>query len=186
MSTVEHLRATLAGNRFMPAPPPDLIHCGDGDFRAIGLEFLDHLAGLAGLAPDARMLDLGCGVGRIALPLTQYLSAAGTYDGIDVMPSSIRWCADTITPVGLAATELITNALKYGAGTIRVRVRRVAVGVELQVEDEGAGFEPGFEPARGRGLGMRLLIAMAKGDPAGAIRLDAAVPSRITVTLTMG
>lgn len=99
MSTVEHLRATLAGNRFMPAPPPDLIHCGDGDFRAIGLEFLDHLAGLAGLAPDARMLDLGCGVGRIALPLTQYLSAAGTYDGIDVMPSSIRWCADTITPV---------------------------------------------------------------------------------------
>ena len=111
-------------------------------------------------------------------------TAAGRDILLDVEP--MRLSADTITPVGLAATELITNALKYGAGTIRVRVRRVAVGVELQVEDEGAGFEPGFEPARGRGLGMRLLIAMAKGDPAGAIRLDAAVPSRITVTLTMG
>ena len=99
MSTVEHLRATLAANRFMPVPPPELIHCGDGDFRAIGLEFLNHLTGRAGLAPEARMLDLGCGVGRIALPLTQYLSAAGTYDGADVMQSSIRWCADAITPI---------------------------------------------------------------------------------------
>lgn len=98
MSTVEHLRATLAINRFMPIPPPELIHCGDGDFRAIGLEFLGHLAS-RGLAPGARVLELGCGVGRIALPLTQFLSAAGSYDGVDVMPAPIRWCADTITPV---------------------------------------------------------------------------------------
>ncbi len=99
MSAVEHLRATLAANRFMPVPPPGLILCGDGDFRAIGLKFLGHLVGRGGLAPDARVLDLGCGVGRIALPLTQYLSAGGAYDGVDIMPAPIRWCAETITPV---------------------------------------------------------------------------------------
>ena len=111
-----------------------------------------------------------------------------TATGRDILldVEAIRLSADDITPVGLATTELVTNALKYGTGAVQVRVRRVSVGVEVQVEDEGAGFELGFEPARSRGLGMRLLIAMAKGDPAQAIRLDPSVPSRMTVTLALG
>ena len=109
-------------------------------------------------------------------------------EGRDILldVDSIRLSADHITPVGLATTELVTNALKYGAGSVRVLVRRVPAGVEVQVEDDGAGFPPGFNPARGRGLGMRLLTAMAKGDSTRAIRIDPDVPSRIIVTLTLG
>ena len=42
------------------------------------------------------MLDVGCGIGRLAVALTAYLSDDGSYEGFDIMPVAIRWCA-TIT-----------------------------------------------------------------------------------------
>lgn len=95
---IEALCAQLAANRFMPLPPAELMLCGDGDFRAIGAEFLGHFVRLGGLLPHERVLDLGCGVGRMALPLTQYLDAAGLYRGADVAQPCIDWCARVITP----------------------------------------------------------------------------------------
>ncbi|BAI74244.1 methyltransferase (plasmid) [Azospirillum sp. B510] len=93
---LEWLCAQIAANRFLPVPPPELHFIGDGDFRAIGAEFLRHFVRLGGLRPDHRVLEIGCGVGRMALPLTQYLD--GAYDGIDIVLDGIRWCASTITP----------------------------------------------------------------------------------------
>ena len=92
------LQEHLAANRFLPAPPPELMMCGDGDFRAVGAEFLGHFVSLADLAPGERVLDLGCGVGRMAIPLTQYMSDAGSYVGVDVSRDAIAWCAQIITP----------------------------------------------------------------------------------------
>jgi SAM-dependent methyltransferase len=44
------------------------------------------------------VLDVGCGCGRVALPLTEYLSPQGGFDGFDIMPSVIGWCQRAITP----------------------------------------------------------------------------------------
>jgi len=90
------LQAALARNRFLPVPPAARLTCGDGDFRSIGAEFLGHFVRHASLAPDERVLDLGCGVGRMALPLTQYLGEAGSYHGLDVDAPAIAWCDETI------------------------------------------------------------------------------------------
>lgn len=38
------------------------------------------------------MLDIGCGIGRIARPLTTYLDKEGAYFGFDVVPLGIKWC----------------------------------------------------------------------------------------------
>jgi SAM-dependent methyltransferase len=92
------LQGQVSANRFLPAPPPELMLCGDGDFRAIGAEFLGYFARLAGLGADERVLDVGCGVGRMAVPLTQYLTQRARYVGLDVAQSGIAWCARTITP----------------------------------------------------------------------------------------
>ena len=43
------------------------------------------------------MLDVGCGIGRMALPLTCYLEG-GSYAGFDVGREMVRWCQRTITP----------------------------------------------------------------------------------------
>ncbi|MBK1661755.1 class I SAM-dependent methyltransferase [Paracraurococcus ruber] len=88
----------LARNRFLPVPPPHLLSCGDGDYCAIGAEFLRHFVARAGLRPQDRVLDIGCGPGRMAVPLTQYLAGDASYDGVDVDAAAIGWCADVITP----------------------------------------------------------------------------------------
>lgn len=84
-------------NRFLPIPPSEKNFVGDGDFLAVGLEFLKWFVRLGELTPQERVLDIGCGIGRMALPLTQYLQG-GTYDGVDIAAQGIEWCAEHITP----------------------------------------------------------------------------------------
>jgi len=85
------------GRRDMLTPPRRLRFVGDGDFAAIEREFADHLRAYAGLDPEHRVLDVGCGIGRIAVPLVGYLSGRGAYDGFDIVPRAIRWCTRSIT-----------------------------------------------------------------------------------------
>jgi len=100
MTDIVTLQRAVAANRFLPIPPGESNFVGDGDFRAIGAEFLGHLVTLGGLTPEHRVLEIGCGIGRMALPLTQYLAhGAGSYDGVDIVAAGIRWCREAISPV---------------------------------------------------------------------------------------
>jgi len=72
-------------------PPRRLQYVGQGDFVATGDEFLRHLVELAGLRPTSDVLDVGCGIGRVARPLAGYLTTGG-YCGFDVNEMAIRWC----------------------------------------------------------------------------------------------
>jgi SAM-dependent methyltransferase len=78
-------------------PPRGLSFVGEGDFFATGREFLDHFTALGGLEPTDRVLDIGCGIGRMAIPLTGCLDG-GSYAGFDVGRAMIRWCRRNITP----------------------------------------------------------------------------------------
>ena len=80
-----------------PIPPRKRSCVGGGDFRKIGAEFLGHFRTLGGLKPTDRVLDVGCGIGRMAIPLTHFLSEQGSYEGFDVVPSGIEWCRAQIT-----------------------------------------------------------------------------------------
>jgi SAM-dependent methyltransferase len=73
-------------------PPRRLQFVGEGDFAATGDEFLQLFVEVAGLEPDERVLDVGCGIGRMARPLAAFLDGKGSYDGFDVNPVGIGWC----------------------------------------------------------------------------------------------
>ena len=79
-------------------PPAGLIFIGGGDFQRIGSMYLDRFVKLGGLKPEHRVLDIGCGIGRIAIPLTTYLNSSGSYEGFDVVKKGIVWCQRKITP----------------------------------------------------------------------------------------
>jgi SAM-dependent methyltransferase len=80
-------------------PPADLVtFVGHGDYQRIGREFLDHFVRLGGLRPGERVLDVGCGSGRMAVPLTGYLGPGGSYEGFDVAEPAVEWCRREITP----------------------------------------------------------------------------------------
>lgn len=65
-------------------------------YREAGKRYLDLFIDLGGLKPDHAVLEPGCGTGRMARPLTEYLDAGGTYDGFDVVREAIDTCVEEI------------------------------------------------------------------------------------------
>jgi len=86
------LRDTVSRRRDRLTPPRRLDFVGHSDFTATGDEFMAHFVELGGLQPGERVLDVGCGIGRMARPLAGYLSSDGSYDGFDVNRDGIAWC----------------------------------------------------------------------------------------------
>ncbi len=67
----------------------ELIQSGD--------QLLTYFSTVCGLQSNAGVLDIGCGIGRIAVALTHYLSSEGSYDGTDIIPEAIKWCTKKIS-----------------------------------------------------------------------------------------
>ena len=91
-------RDALLGRRPDLVPPRRLMFMGTPDYVGVGDEFLGHFRALGGLEPSHRVLDVGCGIGRMARPLTAFLDARGSYDGFDVDAAGVAWCGRNVTP----------------------------------------------------------------------------------------
>jgi two-component sensor histidine kinase/PAS domain-containing protein len=105
--------------------------------------------------------------------------------GIVLNADPLPMPADRLTSLGLIAAELVTNALKYGRGTVTVGLRNGPDALELTVEDEGPGFPAAFPQPQSQsgGLGMRLVRTFSRrGDQ--AIHIDREVGhSRIVIRM---
>jgi SAM-dependent methyltransferase len=64
---------------------------GTTDFKEGAQQGIDRLVRMGVISPESRVLDIGCGIGRLAIPLTTYLQG-GSYEGLDIVPSGIEWC----------------------------------------------------------------------------------------------
>jgi SAM-dependent methyltransferase len=106
-----------------PLIPPRRLagYVGDSDFAATGEEFLGHFRELAGLRAQDRVLEIGCGIGRMARVLVPVLRPPGSYDGFDVVDSGIAWCQeryrDTPAPFRFVHADLRNSAYNPG-GTL--------------------------------------------------------------------
>ena len=75
---------------------------------------------------------------------------------------------DTAVPLGLILNELISNAYKYAfnnqqSGELQVSVKSLGEAKhELTVADTGGGLPEGFDPAKAKSLGLRLVRRLAK------------------------
>jgi ubiquinone/menaquinone biosynthesis C-methylase UbiE len=90
----------VQGNRNPMVPPYSERFTGytGYDFVNSGQELVQALVNVAGLGPESRLLDIGSGIGRLAIPLTKLITPPGSYDGLDVVERGVRWCANRITP----------------------------------------------------------------------------------------
>src|SRR5262245_7408945 len=50
-----------------------------------------------GLEPRHHVLEVGCGLGNLALGLSHFLTD-GRYEGFDIHGPAVRWCQRAITP----------------------------------------------------------------------------------------
>jgi SAM-dependent methyltransferase len=75
------------------AEPWAFVHnVGDGDFQAVGAQLLRNLKDHAGLAATDRVLDIGCGNGRVAAQLAPFLAGDGSYLGFDISRLGVEAC----------------------------------------------------------------------------------------------
>ncbi|MGZ8227088.1 MAG: class I SAM-dependent methyltransferase [Methylococcaceae bacterium] len=122
------LKAFILRNKFLPAPPPhrNFVSSDGTYFIAEGVDLMTTLVNY-GLRPDHSLLDIGCGIGRVAIPLTQYMSDQGSYYGLDINISGIAWCHENLTQKYLNFEFAVINAknvhyahtYEYGNDTMR-------------------------------------------------------------------
>lgn len=77
-------------NRLEPAKGD--IYIGSGDFIAQGNHHKELLKELTNLKPEDSVLDVGSGIGRTAVALTNYINNSGNYEGFDVVEKGVKWC----------------------------------------------------------------------------------------------
>ena len=79
-------------------PPRRLQEYVGGAYKEVGAAFFGYLVELCGLQRGDAVLDVGCGSGRRAVPLTGYLNREGRYAGFDISKDAIAWCKANISP----------------------------------------------------------------------------------------
>jgi len=91
------LMDTIAGRRDRMMPPRSQNFTGAVDnFRSSAERQVSRLVRVAGLTPHSQVLDIGCGMGRLATALIDYLAEDGRYDGFDIVPSGIKWAQEHV------------------------------------------------------------------------------------------
>ncbi len=112
-------------------------------------------------------LDFANYLQTLAGELLQSISIGATVK-LEADLDPVRVPVDTAIPLGLIATELVTNALKYAykgrkEGVLKLSLKPVAEGrFELAVADDGPGLPAEFDPAKATSLGLRLVRMLSQ------------------------
>lgn len=119
------------------------------------------------------------------------LNAPARIDAIHVTTDVLMMRSDLASTMGLIVAELVTNSFKYAypehaSGAVEVAFRRTAQGWTLSVSDTGVGLPPDFDPARSRGVGMRVVSALVRRLDAMLSFISAPPATRFTVAFARG
>jgi len=73
--------------------PPQLFnYVGGKEFLKIGEGYFDYIMQFCSVQPEEKILDVGCGIGRVAIHFIDYMNEKGQYEGFDVVKKGINWC----------------------------------------------------------------------------------------------
>lgn len=78
-------------------PPKGMIFTGSGNYIEIGEQFFNYFKKYGAITPESSVLDIGSGIGRMAVPFTKFLSEKGRYEGFDIVKKGVDWCNNNIS-----------------------------------------------------------------------------------------
>jgi SAM-dependent methyltransferase len=102
----------------IPLPPYSLRMGGvhfkkDEDFVAAGVRDVRLLRRRAGLGPRKRVLDWGCGAGRLAIGIKHLMGHVADYHGVDIQPELLGWAKDHLTDEHTRFTLVDAHNARY-------------------------------------------------------------------------
>jgi two-component system, sensor histidine kinase PdtaS len=111
-------------------------------------------------------------------------SGDGEKSAILVEGSEILIPASTAISLGFIVNELVTNAVKYGTGRVRIELETEPDGRHVvAVSNSGPPLPENFDPAASNGLGMKIVQAFTRkiGGKLAFARGDADQGARISI-----
>ncbi|HEX8170192.1 MAG TPA: class I SAM-dependent methyltransferase [Thermoanaerobaculia bacterium] len=113
--------------------PPEWLRAGVGqdDFWKVGFQLVTLIDRYARIGRDERVLDAGCGLGRVGYLLAQILGAESTYDGFDGVRAYVDWCRDGygLDPARFRFTHVdVANTMYNPQGALRAETLRFPFG----------------------------------------------------------
>lgn len=94
---VIYFPADMFTNKNVLQPPKGKIYTGSGNFVEIGNEFFSYFKKYGEITPNSSILDIGSGIGRMAIPFTKFLNHSGSYRGFDIVKQGVNWCTKNIS-----------------------------------------------------------------------------------------
>ena len=149
------------------------------------------IAAVHDLLSDERRLS-GATIDQIARLVAeeayQTMIRPGLKIAFEIPPSDIHVPSRTATILALLINELVSNAVRHGFadrddGTIAIRAQRMGDLAMIEVENDGAQIAEEFNPAKSRGLGMRIVSRLVTSDLRGHFQIapsDSGTLARIT------
>lgn len=114
---------------------------------------------------DLKRIDLDTYVAELGRYLLATLLEDPDLIELNVGPSGFAFSVETLVPLGIVLTELLTNALKYAfpddrGGRIDVAAYYQDEGYRVTVADNGVGMPKDFDPMEDGSLGYQLIYAL--------------------------
>ena len=105
--------------------------------------------------------------------------------------------SEMATPLAMVLTEVMQNAVEHGfadrtpcePGTVTVSVQRATAGLEVVVDDDGAGLPAGFDLGGSTSLGLSIVRTLVESELGGMLELTSERPAagtRVRVLLPWG
>jgi two-component sensor histidine kinase len=100
--------------------------------------------------------------------------------------------AEVATPLAMALTELVHNAVEHGYGEGRPGIVRVVVDedaearLRVRVEDDGRGLPEGFSIEGSDRLGLQIVRTLVEGELAGTLTLASSDAGGTVATIVVG
>lgn len=115
---------------------------------------------------DSDSVDLAAYLQKIAGYIGDSFAVAERGIHVETRLESLLIDSKRAISIGLVVNELLTNAFKYAfpdgrGGSVELGLRVADGLIVLEVGDDGIGLPQGFDPARSKGVGFRLVTGVA-------------------------
>ena len=96
---------------------------GDKDFVRTAIRDVNRLQRTSGLALNSRVLDWGCGAGRLAIGIREYFPEGRIkhYQGVDVQEKKIAWANKNLKAPGFDFTYINASNSRYNPSGEKMR-----------------------------------------------------------------